>query len=331
MNFYKNKVILITGGTGTFGQRCTEILLKYKPKKIIIFSRDEFKQFEMAEKFKNKSLRFFLGDVRDLPRLETAMQNVDIVIHSAALKQVPAAEYNPMECIKTNIIGAENIINSSLKNNVKKVLALSTDKAANPVNLYGATKLCSDKLFINAHHYKGQLETSFAVVRYGNVIGSRGSVLPYFKKLIKNNEKSLPITHEQMTRFWISLDEGVNFVLQSIERMFGGELFIPKMPSIKILDLAESLKKNFKYHLIGIRPGEKIHETLCPQDSARDTIEFKKYFIIRPNFDFSQGKSKNYLLSKSKEIGKKVSDNFIYSSDQNTHFLSVNEIKKLNN
>lgn len=331
MNFYKNKVILITGGTGTFGQRCTEILLKYKPKKIIIFSRDEFKQFEMAEKFKNKSLRFFLGDVRDLPRLETAMQNVDIVIHSAALKQVPAAEYNPMECIKTNIIGAENIINSSLKNNVKKVLALSTDKAANPVNLYGATKLCSDKLFINAHHYRGQLETSFAVVRYGNVIGSRGSVLPYFKKLIKNNEKSLPITHEQMTRFWISLDEGVNFVLQSIERMFGGELFIPKMPSIKILDLAESLKKNFKYHLIGIRPGEKIHETLCPQDSARDTIEFKKYFIIRPNFDFSQGKSKNYLLSKSKEIGKKVSDNFIYSSDQNTHFLSVNEIKKLNN
>jgi UDP-N-acetylglucosamine 4,6-dehydratase len=285
----------------------------------------------MAEKFKNKSLRFFLGDVRDLPRLETAMQNVDIVIHSAALKQVPAAEYNPMECIKTNIIGAENIINSSLKNNVKKVLALSTDKAANPVNLYGATKLCSDKLFINAHHYRGQLETSFAVVRYGNVIGSRGSVLPYFKKLIKNNEKSLPITHEQMTRFWISLDEGVNFVLQSIERMFGGELFIPKMPSIKILDLAESLKKNFKYHLIGIRPGEKIHETLCPQDSARDTIEFKKYFIIRPNFDFSQGKSKNYLLSKSKEIGKKVSDNFIYSSDQNTHFLSVNEIKKLNN
>lgn len=331
MNFYKNKVILITGGTGTFGQRCTEILLKYKPKKIIIFSRDEFKQFEMAEKFKNKSLRFFLGDVRDLPRLETAMQNVDIVIHSAALKQVPAAEYNPMECIKTNIIGAENIINSSLKNNVKKVLALSTDKAANPVNLYGATKLCSDKLFINAHHYRGQLGTSFAVVRYGNVIGSRGSVLPYFKKLIKNNEKSLPITHEQMTRFWISLDEGVNFVLQSIERMFGGELFIPKMPSIKILDLAESLKKNFKYHLIGIRPGEKIHETLCPQDSARDTIEFKKYFIIRPNFDFSQGKSKNYLLSKSKEIGKKVSDNFIYSSDQNTHFLSVNEIKKLNN
>jgi len=331
MNFYKNKVILITGGTGTFGQRCTEILLKYKPKKIIIFSRDEFKQFEMAEKFKNKSLRFFLGDVRDLPRLETAMQNVDIVIHSAALKQVPAAEYNPMECIKTNIIGAENIINSSLKNNVKKVLALSTDKAANPVNLYGATKLCSDKLFINAHHYRGQLETSFAVVRYGNVIGSRGSVLPYFKKLIKNNEKSLPITHEQMTRFWISLDEGVNFVLQSIERMFGGELFIPKMPSIKILDLAESLKKNFKYHLIGIRPGEKIHETLCPQDSARDTIEFKKYFIIRPNFDFSQGKSKNYLLSKSKEIGKKVSDNFIYSSDQNTYFLSVNEIKKLNN
>jgi len=331
MNFYKNKVILITGGTGTFGQRCTEILLKYKPKKIIIFSRDEFKQFEMAEKFKNKSLRFFLGDVRDLPRLETAMQNVDIVIHSAALKQVPAAEYNPMECIKTNIIGAENIINSSLKNNVKKVLALSTDKAANPVNLYGATKLCSDKLFINAHHYRGQLETSFAVVRYGNVIGSRGSVLPYFKKLSKNNEKSLPITHEQMTRFWISLDEGVNFVLQSIERMFGGELFIPKMPSIKILDLAESLKKNFKYHLIGIRPGEKIHETLCPQDSARDTIEFKKYFIIRPNFDFSQGKSKNYLLSKSKEIGKKVSDNFIYSSDQNTYFLSVNEIKKLNN
>ncbi len=331
MNFFKNKTILITGGTGTFGQRCTKTLLKYKPRKIIIFSRDEFKQFEMAEKFNNKSLRFFLGDVRDLPRLETAMQNVDIVIHSAALKQVPAAEYNPMECIKTNIIGAENVIKASLKNKVKKVLALSTDKAANPVNLYGATKLCSDKLFINAHHYRGELDTSFAVVRYGNVIGSRGSVLPYFKKLIKENKKSLPITHEKMTRFWISIDDGVDFVLKSIELMYGGELFIPKMPSIKILDLAASLKKDFKYHIIGIRPGEKIHETLCPEDSARDTIEFKKYFIIRPNFDFSQGKSKNYMLSKSKEKGKEVANNFVYSSDKNPYFLSIAEIKKLNN
>ncbi len=331
MNIFKDKTIFITGGTGSFGQRCTEILLKLKPKKIIIFSRDELKQFEMSNKFKDKSLRFFLGDVRDLSRLEIAMQNVDYVIHTAALKQVPAAEYNPMECIKTNIIGAENVIKSCLTNKIQKVIALSTDKAANPINLYGATKLCSDKLFINAHHLRGNIDTKFAVVRYGNVVGSRGSVLPYFKELIKNNEKSLPITHKDMTRFWITLDEGINFVLNCFSLMRGGELFIPKMPSIKITDLAKSLKQDVKFNFIGIRPGEKIHETLCPQESSRDTIEFKKYFVIRPSTDFSRGKSKNYLLSAENEKGTNVTDDYIYSSDKNSHFLDISEIKKLNN
>ncbi len=331
MNIFKNKVIFITGGTGSFGQRCVETLLKFNPKKIIIFSRDELKQFEMANRFKNKLLRFFLGDVRDLSRLEVAMQSVDYVIHTAALKQVPAAEYNPMECIKTNIIGAENIIKSSLKNNIKKIIALSTDKAANPINLYGATKLCSDKLFINAHHLRGDLDSTFAVVRYGNVVGSRGSVLPFFKELIKNKNTSLPITHKDMTRFWITLDEGIKFVLNCFKLIQGGELFIPKMPSIKITDLAKSLKEDVKFEYIGIRPGEKIHETLCPYESSRDTIEFKKYFVIRPSTDFSKGKSKNYLSSLEKEKGKIVSDNFIYSSDKNPHFLKINEIKKLNN
>ena len=225
MKIFNNKTILITGGTGSFGQKCSEILLKFKPKKIIIFSRDELKQFEMQNKFNNKTFRFFLGDVRDLDRLETAMRDVDYVIHAAALKQVPAAEYNPMECIKTNINGAENVIKAALKNKIKKVIALSTDKAANPINLYGATKLCSDKLFVNANLFTGQIETSFSVVRYGNVVGSRGSVLPYFKKLIEKGEKSLPVTDEKMTRFWITLETGVKFVLQSFDEMYGGNIY----------------------------------------------------------------------------------------------------------
>ncbi len=328
MKIFEKKIILITGGTGSFGQKCSEILLKFKPKKIIIFSRDELKQFQMQNKFKNKIFRFFLGDVRDLDRLETAMKEVDFVIHAAALKQVPAAEYNPMECIKTNIIGAENVIKAALKNKVKKVIALSTDKAANPINLYGATKLCSDKLFINANLFNSNIGTSFSVVRYGNVVGSRGSVLPYFKNLVKNGKKSLPVTDIRMTRFWITLESGVNFVLKSFDTMFGGELFIPKMPSIKIVNLVKSLGNNLKYHIIGIRPGEKIHETLCPSESSKDTIEFKKYFVIRPSTDFSRKKSSNYTLSKSGEKGKMVKENFFYSSDKNTHFLKPNEIKK---
>ena len=333
MKIFNNKTILITGGTGSFGQKCSEILLKFKPKKIIIFSRDELKQFEMQNKFNNKTFRFFLGDVRDLDRLETAMRDVDYVIHAAALKQVPAAEYNPMECIKTNINGAENVIKAALKNKIKKVIALSTDKAANPINLYGATKLCSDKLFVNADLFTGQIETSFSVVRYGNVVGSRGSVLPYFKKLIEKGEKSLPVTDEKMTRFWITLETGVKFVLQSFDEMYGGEIFIPKMPSIKILDLVKSLGSNVKHHIIGIRPGEKIHETLCPSDSSYDTIEFEKYFIIKPSTIFSKKDfedSLNYTLSKTGKKGKKVKQNFIYSSDQNPHLLKVDEIKKIN-
>ena len=291
MNIFKNKTVMITGGTGSFGQKCTQALLKLDVKKIIIFSRDELKQFEMSNKFNSKKIRYFLGDVRDLSRLELALQKVNFVIHAAALKQVPAAEYNPIECIKTNILGAENVIRASLKNNVEKVLALSTDKAANPINLYGATKLCSDKLMISANFYSNETSfTKFSVVRYGNVIGSRGSVLPFFQSLIKKNSSSLPITDEKMTRFWISLDEGVNFVLNSLTEMIGGELFIPKSPSIKIVDLARALNPKIKFNITGIRPGEKLHEVLCPAETYKDTIEFKKYFIIKPLIEFK----KNY-------------------------------------
>jgi len=323
------KIILITGGTGSFGQKCVELLLKQNVKKIIVYSRDELKQFEMSEKFKNKNLRFLLGDVRDGDRLQFATKEVDVIIHAAALKQVPAAEYNPMECIKTNIYGAENVIKASIANSVKKVIALSTDKAANPVNLYGATKLCSDKLFVNANSLSGKAETKFGVVRYGNVIGSRGSVLPYFKSLLAKNVKSLPITDEQMTRFFIQLDHGVKFVLNTLDNLIGGELFIPKIPSIKIIDLVKALDKNAKYHVIGIRPGEKLHEVLCPEDSAKDTIEFKDYYLIRPSTDFSRGESSNYQVNKKKEKGKMVKKDFVYNSNNNSHFLNVEELKKI--
>ena len=333
MNFLKNKTIMITGGTGSFGQSCTNFLLKQKAKKIIIYSRDELKQFEMSNKFKSTKLRFFLGDVRDRSRLELATKQVDIIIHAAALKQVPAAEYNPMEAIKTNIYGAENVISASIENNVKKVLALSTDKAANPVNLYGATKLCSDKLFIDANNLSAGVDTKFSVVRYGNVVGSRGSVLPYFKSLIEKKVKSLPVTDKEMTRFWITLDHGVQFVLKSINIMRGGELFVPKIPSIKITDLVTALDRNIKYHIIGIRPGEKLHEVLCPKESARDTIEFKDYYLIKPYpigpDDFTVKNQNVYKINKNNEKGKFVENNFAYSSDTNPYFLSVKELKKL--
>ena len=330
MKFLKGKTVMITGGTGSFGQKCTKMLLKNNVSKVIIYSRDELKQFEMSSKFNNKKIRFFLGDVRDRQRLELATKHdVDIIIHAAALKQVPAAEYNPMECIKTNIYGAENVINASIKNKIKKVIALSTDKAANPVNLYGATKLCSDKLFISANYLSGKSNTKFGVVRYGNVIGSRGSVLPYFKSLIEKNIKSLPVTDERMTRFWMTLDYGVEFVLNSLDIMIGGELFVPKSPSIKIVDLVKALDKNRKYHIVGIRPGEKLHETLCPQENAKDTIEYKKYYLIRPSTDFTKGTTNNYRLNKRKEKGKFVKSNFVYSSNTNSHFLDIKNLKKL--
>ncbi len=323
---------MITGGTGSFGQRCVKFLLKHNPKKIIIYSRDELKQFEMTNKFNSPKLRFLIGDVRDRRRLELATKMVDIIIHAAALKQVPAAEYNPMESIKTNIYGAENVISASIENNVKKIIALSTDKAANPLNLYGATKLCSDKLFINANYLSGKENTKFSVVRYGNVVGSRGSVLPYFKSLIEKKAKSLPITDERMTRFWITLDRGVEFVLNSINLMRGGELFIPKSPSIKIIDLVKALDKNIKHHIIGIRPGEKLHEVLCPADSSRDTLEFKDYYLIKPspyNIDPKKDQSNNYKINKYNEKGKFVKNNFVYNSGANPHFLTIKELKKL--
>ena len=320
---------MITGGTGSFGNRCTEYLLKNGVKKVIIFSRDELKQFDMANKFNNSKLRFLLGDVRDRDRLKLATKKVDIIIHAAALKQVPAAEYNPMEPIKTNIYGAENLISAAIENNVQKILALSTDKAANPINLYGATKLCSDKLFLDANNLTGGSNTKFSVVRYGNVAGSRGSVLPFFKSLIKKNVKSLPITDERMTRFWITLNHGVEFVLNSIDLMQGGELYVPKIPSIKILDLVKALDKNIKYHVIGVRPGEKVHELMCPNETARDTIEFKNHYLITPYSFNSKERFKKYLVNKKKEKGKFVKHNFIYSSDKNSHFLTINEIKKI--
>ena len=323
---------MITGGTGSFGQRCVKLLLKHNPKKIIIYSRDELKQFEMSNKFNSQKLRFLIGDVRDRRRLELATKKVDIIIHAAALKQVPAAEYNPMESIKTNIYGAENVISASIENSVKKTIALSTDKAANPLNLYGATKLCSDKLFVNANYLSGSENIRFSVVRYGNVVGSRGSVLPYFKSLIQKNAKSLPVTDERMTRFWIKLEHGVKFVLNSIDMMIGGELFVPKSPSIKIIDLVKALDKNIKYHIIGIRPGEKLHEVLCPADSSRDTLEFKDYYLIKPsphNIDSTKDQSNNYKINKNNEKGKFVKSNFVYNSGTNPHFLNIKEIKKL--
>ncbi len=271
---FNGKNILITGGTGSFGKKYTKILLeRYKPNKIIIYSRDELKQYEMAQEYSHKCMRYFIGDVRDKDRLNKAMKDVDYVIHAAALKHVPIAEYNPMECIKTNINGAQNVIDSAIENKVKKVIALSTDKAANPVNLYGATKLASDKLFVAANNLVGKQDIKFSVVRYGNVVCSRGSVIPFFQKLIAEGSKELPITDERMTRFLITLEQGVEFVLKNFERMQGGEIFVPKIPSIKIVDLAKTLAPNLPYKIIGIRPGEKLHEIMCPSDDSHLTLE----------------------------------------------------------
>ena len=314
-----NKIILITGGTGSFGQECTRYLLQnFSPKKLIIFSRDELKQYEMQKKFKNKNLRFFIGDIRDKSRLVSALREVDYVIHAAALKHVPAAEYNPIECVRTNIMGAENLINAAIECKVKKVLALSTDKATNPINLYGATKLCAEKLFISANNMSGKLSTRFSVVRYGNVINSRGSVIPYFKDLIKK-KKPITITDKEMTRFFISLNDSVKFVLKSLNQMKKGEVFIPKMPSLKIVDLAKSLSPSSKHIFIGMRPGEKLHELLSSLDESQNMIEFKDYFAVDPSI------FKNNLDLKK---GKKVKRDFFYSSNTNKDFLTINKISK---
>ena len=327
---FDNKVILITGGTGSFGKWYTKTLMdRYKPKKLIIFSRDELKQYEMQEDFNASCMRYFIGDVRDLDRLQQAMKGVDYVIHAAALKQVAAAEYNPNECIKTNINGAENVIRSALDNNVEKVMALSTDKAANPINLYGATKLASDKLFVAANNIAGGHRTRFAVVRYGNVVGSRGSVVPFFQKLINSGTDSLPITHEKMSRFWISLQQGVDFVLKNFERMHGGEIFIPKIPSIRIVDLARAMAPQLKTHVIGIRPGEKLHEIMCPSDDSHLTLEFEDHYVIQPSIRF-HNEAVNFGLNSIGEKGNPCELGFEYHSGKNPHFLNIEEIRKFN-
>ena len=325
--FFKDKILMVTGGTGSFGKEFSKQILKnYKPKKLIIFSRDELKQSEMLidPNFKDKkNLRFFIGDVRDYQRLLMALKDVDIVVHAAALKQVPTAEYNPTECIKTNIYGAENVIRASIECDVKKIVALSTDKAVNPINLYGATKLASDKLFIAANNLTGKQKTIFSVVRYGNVVGSRGSVVPLFNELINKKKKFLPITDFEMTRFWITLDKGVAFVLKSLNDMKGGEIFVPKIPSVRIVDLAKAMGPKMELKEIGIRSGEKLHELLFSKEEANNVLEYNTHFKILPNIKFY-----NSSLIKDKLKGKKGSLKE-YSSDKN-NFLTINQIKKIN-
>ncbi len=318
--------VLVTGGTGSFGQKFTETVLgRFKPKKLIIFSRDELKQFEMQQRFgenRYPCLRYFLGDVRDRDRLYRAFEGVDVVVHAAALKQVPAAEYNPGEAVKTNVLGAMNLVDAAIDCRVKKVIALSSDKAANPINLYGATKLCSDKLLVAANAYAGGHETRFSIVRYGNVVGSRGSVVPFFLKLCSSGE--LPITDPRMTRFWITLDQGVGFVLDSLERMRGGELFVPKIPSMRITDLARAIAPDCKMKVIGIRPGEKLHEILVSEDDARHTVEFDDYYAILPVTQ--SWNTKDYA---AKNGGRPCPDGFCYSSDKNTRWLTVEELRQM--
>ncbi|WP_221074002.1 UDP-N-acetylglucosamine 4,6-dehydratase (inverting) [Agarivorans aestuarii] len=326
---FNNKQILITGGTGSFGKKFVKLLLKeYQPKRVIIYSRDELKQYEMQQEFNQPCMRYFIGDVRDKQRITMAMRGVDFVIHAAALKQVPAAEYNPMECIKTNINGAENVIDAALYNNVKKVIALSTDKAANPINLYGATKLASDKLFVAANNIAGDQDTSFAVVRYGNVVGSRGSVVPFFQRLIDEGAESLPITHQDMTRFWITLEQGVQFVVDNFKRMHGGEIYVPKIPSVKIVDLAKAMAPDLATHIIGIRPGEKLHEVMCPADDSYHTFEFDDHYVIAPSISFSS-RTNDFQKNALGEGGKKVEVGMEYNSLSNPHYLSVEQIKEL--
>lgn len=326
---FNNKNILITGGTGSFAQKFVELIIqKYTPNKIIIYSRDELKQYKMANKFDNKYImRYFIGDVRDKTRLKEAMNGVHFVIHAAALKHVPIAEYNPMECIKTNINGASNVIESAIYNKVEKVIALSTDKAVNPINLYGATKLASDKLFVAANNMVGKNKTRFAVVRYGNVINSSGSVIPFFKKLINDGAKELPITDVNMTRFLITLEQSVNFVFKSFEMMYGGEIFIPKIPSIYIVNLAKAMFPDVPHKIVGIRPGEKLHEIMCPKDDARLTLEFEKHFVIKPSIKFFS--TPDFSINALNEIGEKVQDDFEYHSGNSQDFLDRNNFLKL--
>jgi len=326
---FNDKSILITGGTGSFGKRYVKTILeRYSPRKLIVFSRDELKQYEMEQEFHADCMRYFIGDVRDRDRLVQAMNGVDMVIHAAALKQVPAAEYNPMECIKTNIHGAENVIHAALATEVDKVIALSTDKAANPINLYGATKLVSDKLFVAANNVAGGHRTRFSAVRYGNVVGSRGSVVPLFRKQIESGSDHLPITDASMTRFWITLDQGVNFVLKNFERMHGGEIFVPKIPSVRVVDLARALAPHLPHKVIGIRPGEKLHEVMCPADDSHLTLEFDDHYVIKPAIQFSG--PADFSVNRLGERGRPVEPGFEFQSGRNPHFLSIEEISAMN-
>lgn len=325
---FNNKTILVTGGTGSFGKQLIKTILStYKPKRLIVYSRDELKQFEMNQQFSDSVMRYFIGDVRDAERLRQAMRGVDFVVHAAALKQVPAAEYNPMECVKTNIHGGQNVIFAALENEVEKVVALSTDKAANPINLYGATKLVSDKLFTAANNIAGGHKTRFSVVRYGNVVGSRGSVVPFFKKLISERATELPITDEKMTRFWITLPQGVDFVLKAFARMQGGEIFIPKIPSSRIIDLAEAIAPGIPHKIVGIRPGEKVHEIMCPADDSHLTLEFHDHFVIQPTINFLS--PSDFTVNKLGEKGRPVEQGFEYNSGTNPHFLTVEELREM--
>tara|TARA_X000000950_G_scaffold262452_2_gene333713 strand:+ start:561 stop:1565 length:1005 start_codon:yes stop_codon:yes gene_type:complete len=321
----KDKVVLITGGTGSFGKNFSKFLLENTSiKKLIIFSRDEQKHFEMAGELNDKRIRFFVGDIRDYQRLLLASREVNVIIHAAAMKHVPISEYNPMECIKTNINGTDNVINAAIQNKVNKVLALSTDKAVNPINLYGSTKLAADKLIVAANNLSGNIKTVFSIVRYGNIISSKGSVIPMYKKMIENGKKILPLTDKNMTRFFMKLDEATNFVIFCLSNMKGGEVFIPKLPSVRILDIIQVL--GCEPELIGIRPGEKIFETLCPEELSFDTIEFKNFFCIKPNLIF--GSKRNYLSYKN-EIGKKVDEKFSYNSSNNKDFVDNITLKRL--
>lgn len=319
-----DRSFLVTGGTGSFGKAfIRELLGKYSPRRLVVFSRDEQKQYEMAQEFRVEDypgLRYFIGDVRDLDRLRRAMRGIDIVVHAAAMKHVPIAEYNPFECIRTNVGGAENVISAAIDSGVERVLALSTDKAANPVNLYGATKLASDKCFVAANHLSGRAGTRFSVVRYGNVVGSRGSVVPHFERLATSGAKSLPITDRRMTRFWITLPQGVAFVLDRLEHMTGGELFIPKIPSMRIVDLAACVAPELDTHEVGIRPGEKLHEVLVPVDEARQTLEFPRHYTVQPAFDW--WKTHEHLVDNG-EQGEQVAEGFEYASNTNENWLDA--------
>ena len=325
---FNGKSVFVSGGTGSFGRKFANILLeRYDLARLVFYSRDELKQFEMQQEVNAPCIRWLIGDVRDRERLIEATRGIDYIVHAAAMKQVTASEYNPMECIRTNIHGAENVVAAALANNVEQVVALSSDKAANPINLYGATKLASDKLFIAANNMAGKRRTAFSVVRYGNVAGSRGSVVPFFEKLIAQGATSLPITDTGMTRFWISLQESVDFVLKCFQRMHGGEIFVPKLPSIRIVDLATAIAPHLPQNLIGIRPGEKLHEILCPADNSHLTLEFGDHYVMRPSIKFHD-RGYDYLENRLGETGAPVARGFEYNSGTNPVRYSVEQIRE---